>query len=87
VAPNKLLLEAHEAIAWTQRALFLEPPHERVLIANPTLGCPAVGEVVSALLFGPSFIVINMTIRLNISVSLLSSSLKGIRRMLAFWTI
>lgn len=47
VAPNELLLESHEQIAWTQRALFRESPQHRVLIANPTLGCPTISEVVS----------------------------------------
>ncbi len=46
VAPCEILLPEYEAIAWTQRALFTTRPVDRVLIANPSLGKPTIGEVV-----------------------------------------
>lgn len=48
VAPSEVVRLEFEAIAWTQRALFLIPPDERVLLANRDLGKPSVGEVVSS---------------------------------------
>jgi sacsin len=48
VAPNEILQAQHEPIAWTQRALFAQPPNQRIMVAYPELGCPTVAEVVSA---------------------------------------
>ena len=48
IAPNKVVRAEFEAIAWTQRALFLIPPDERVLLANRDLGKPSIHEVVSS---------------------------------------
>ncbi|KAF9476299.1 hypothetical protein BDN70DRAFT_863489 [Pholiota conissans] len=46
VSPSQTVREEFEAIAWTQRALFREQPHQRVLIANPSLGLPHISEVI-----------------------------------------
>lgn len=45
VSPNEVLRPGLEAIAWTQRALFL--PDERILVTNRELGVPKASEVVS----------------------------------------
>ncbi|KAF8063582.1 hypothetical protein FPV67DRAFT_1630231 [Lyophyllum atratum] len=49
VSPGELLLPKFESVAWTQRALFLDQPHERILMAHPALGNPAFAEVVEHL--------------------------------------
>ncbi|KAJ6617959.1 hypothetical protein B0H10DRAFT_1947944 [Mycena sp. CBHHK59/15] len=49
VSPAQVLLVEHEAIAWTQRAVVLYPPDERVLLANPRFGTPTPKEVVAHL--------------------------------------
>lgn len=46
IQPKKLLRAEHEAIAWTQRALFRDPPSFQLLMAHPTLGVPEGCEVV-----------------------------------------
>lgn len=46
VQPKELLRAEHEAIAWTQRALFRDPPSAQLLMAHPTLGVPEGCEVV-----------------------------------------
>jgi hypothetical protein len=47
VAPKYVLLEKHEAIAWTQRALILEEPAIlQILRVQPNFGQPTVAEVV-----------------------------------------
>jgi hypothetical protein len=46
VSPEQVLLIENEAIAWTQRAVLLYPPEERVLLANPSFGKPTPREVV-----------------------------------------
>ncbi|KAJ7280333.1 hypothetical protein C8J57DRAFT_1175059 [Mycena rebaudengoi] len=48
-SPAQLLLAANEAIAWTQRAVVLYPPGERVRLANPDFGQPTPQEVVDHL--------------------------------------
>ena len=47
VPPSKVVRDEYASIAWTQRALFLEPPDKRLLMVHPTIGIPSVGEVVS----------------------------------------
>ncbi|KAJ3508077.1 hypothetical protein NLJ89_g5949 [Agrocybe chaxingu] len=49
VSPNELVRQEFEAIAWSQRASFLEQPHQRVLVAHPSLGKPSFGEVLAHL--------------------------------------
>lgn len=51
VSPDQVLLLEHEAVAWTQRAVLLYPPEERLLLANPRFGQPTPREVVSRLDF------------------------------------
>ncbi len=46
VPPLNLVRKEFEAVAWTQRALFAEQPHQRVLLAYPELGRPDVSDVV-----------------------------------------
>ena len=46
VQPNELVREEFEAIAWSQRAFFLEQPDRRVLVEYPNLGRPNFSEVV-----------------------------------------
>ncbi|KAF8178073.1 hypothetical protein BJ912DRAFT_1033332 [Pholiota molesta] len=46
VSPLNLVKREFEAVAWTQRALFLVQPHQRVLIAHPALGRPDISEVI-----------------------------------------
>lgn len=49
VAPRKLLLDAFEAVAWTQRALFREDlrPTDILLLRHKGLGVPKIDEVAS----------------------------------------
>ena len=47
VAPMDILRPDLESVAWTQRALFLIPPSERLLIADLQLGVPSITQVVS----------------------------------------
>ncbi|KAJ7119509.1 hypothetical protein C8R44DRAFT_176382 [Mycena epipterygia] len=49
VSPEQVLLLENEAIAWTQRAVVLYSPEERVLLANKTFGQPTPQEVVKHL--------------------------------------
>ncbi|KAJ6510488.1 hypothetical protein C8R45DRAFT_1088650 [Mycena sanguinolenta] len=49
VSPDQVLLLENEAVAWTQRAVLLYPPEERVLVAHPTLGQPRPQEVIEHL--------------------------------------
>ncbi|KAJ7058193.1 hypothetical protein C8F01DRAFT_1149905 [Mycena amicta] len=49
VSPEQVLLVEHEAVAWTQRAVLLGAPAERLLLANPKFGQPTPGEVVEHL--------------------------------------
>ncbi|KAH8096577.1 hypothetical protein BXZ70DRAFT_991302 [Cristinia sonorae] len=49
VSPNEILRSEFEAVAWTQRALPLEPPSERLLLANLNFGVPTIDEVVDHL--------------------------------------
>ncbi|KAF7297128.1 BTB domain-containing protein [Mycena indigotica] len=49
VAPDQVLLADNEAIAWTQRAILLVSPDERLLRANPSFGQPTPREVVEHL--------------------------------------
>ncbi|KAJ6602456.1 hypothetical protein DFH09DRAFT_968836 [Mycena vulgaris] len=49
VSPEQVLLADNEAIAWTQRAVVLYSPAERVLLANPSFGQPTPREVVEHL--------------------------------------
>jgi len=46
VQPNELVREEFEAVAWSQRAFFLEQPDRRVLVEYPNLGTPNFSEVV-----------------------------------------
>ncbi|KZT01862.1 uncharacterized protein LAESUDRAFT_815637 [Laetiporus sulphureus 93-53] len=46
IAPEQILREEHERIAWTQRGQFMLPPDERLLLADLTLGMPTLDEVV-----------------------------------------
>jgi sacsin len=50
VAPKDILRPQYEAVAWTQRVLFLDSPDER-LLANPSLGLPDVSQVVRQIFF------------------------------------
>lgn len=47
VSPSDILRPEHEAIAWTQRALFESTPSPNLLVAYPSLGVPRAEEVVS----------------------------------------
>ncbi|KAJ7034674.1 hypothetical protein C8F04DRAFT_1100594 [Mycena alexandri] len=49
VSPEEVLLAENEAVAWTQRAVLLDPPEERLLLANPRFGTPTAQEVVEHL--------------------------------------
>lgn len=49
VRPDQVLLLENEAVAWTQRAVVLHSPPERLLLANPHFGHPTPQEVVSHL--------------------------------------
>ncbi|KAJ7131720.1 hypothetical protein C8R43DRAFT_1133662 [Mycena crocata] len=49
VSPDEVLLVENESIAWTQRAVVLYSPEERVLLANPRFGNPTAKEVVEHL--------------------------------------
>ncbi|KAJ7629420.1 hypothetical protein DFH06DRAFT_1338309 [Mycena polygramma] len=49
VSPQQVLLIENEAVAWTQRAVLLYPPEERILLANPRFGKPTPQEVVEHL--------------------------------------
>ncbi|CAA7263802.1 unnamed protein product [Cyclocybe aegerita] len=51
VSPNELVRQEFEAIAWSQRASFLEQPHQRVLVAHPGLGKPSFTEVLAHLCY------------------------------------
>ena len=46
VSPNQLVRKEFESIAWTQRASFLDQPHQRILLSYPALGRPDITEVV-----------------------------------------
>ncbi|KAF9815249.1 hypothetical protein IEO21_04696 [Rhodonia placenta] len=50
ISPSNVLRPEHEAIAWTQRGLFDVVPHERLFLADLSLGVPTVEEVVEHLL-------------------------------------
>ncbi|KAF7361321.1 BTB domain-containing protein [Mycena sanguinolenta] len=49
VSPEQVLLLENEAVAWTQRAVLLYPPEERVLVAHPSFGQPRPKEVIEHL--------------------------------------
>ncbi|KAJ7262754.1 hypothetical protein B0H12DRAFT_1104316 [Mycena haematopus] len=49
VSPEQVLLLENEAVAWTQRAVSMYPPEERLLLANPRFGQPTPQEVVEHL--------------------------------------
>ncbi|KAK7018615.1 BTB domain-containing protein [Favolaschia claudopus] len=49
VSPEQVLLLENEAVAWTQRAVLLHPPEERLLVANRSFGQPTPKEVVEHL--------------------------------------
>ncbi|KJA15458.1 hypothetical protein HYPSUDRAFT_172585 [Hypholoma sublateritium FD-334 SS-4] len=49
VAPLNLVRKEFEAVAWTQRALFAEQPHQRVLLAYPALGRPDISDAIQHL--------------------------------------
>ncbi|PCH34677.1 hypothetical protein WOLCODRAFT_165735 [Wolfiporia cocos MD-104 SS10] len=49
VSPSQVLRTEHERIAWSQRAMFLNTPNERLFLADLSLGVPTVEEVVEHL--------------------------------------
>ena len=49
VSPDEVLRPEFESVAWTQRALLLEGPSERLTVANLQFGVPSGHEVVRRL--------------------------------------
>jgi sacsin len=51
LSPSQLLLQEHEQVAWSQRALFREQPNQNLVRLNSSLGVPTADEVVRMILF------------------------------------
>ncbi|KAF9446296.1 hypothetical protein P691DRAFT_673937 [Macrolepiota fuliginosa MF-IS2] len=49
VSPNQLVRREFLPIAWSQRALYVTQPHQRVLMTYPSLSIPTVEDVVDHL--------------------------------------